>query len=54
MPAHIALEIKSGIENLKTMNNTASAPSAKKEKDMYDIGDEIRGLKELLEDDLIT
>lgn len=54
VPAHIALEIKSGIENLKTMNKTASAPSAKKEKDMYDVADEIRELKELLEDELIT
>ncbi|MFF2175309.1 SHOCT domain-containing protein [Lysinibacillus sp. NPDC058147] len=54
MPAHIALEIKSGIENLKTMAKTASAPAAKQEKDMYDVADEIRELKELLEDELIT
>ncbi|MFJ8515556.1 SHOCT domain-containing protein [Lysinibacillus xylanilyticus] len=54
VPAHIALEIKSGIENLKTMNKTVSAPSTKKEKDMYEVADEIRELKELLEDELIT
>jgi len=56
VPAHIALEIKSGIENLKVMAKTASAsaPEAKQEKDMYDVADEIRELKELLEDELIT
>jgi len=54
VPAHIALEIKSGIENLKVMAKTASAPSAKKEKDMYDIGDEIRELKDLLDDGILT
>lgn len=51
VPAHIALEIKSGIENLKKDFKTKSV---KKEKDMYDIGDEIRELKDLLEDGLIT
>lgn len=54
MPAHIALEIKSGIENLKVMSKTASAQAIKKEKDMYDIADEIRELKDLLDDGLIT
>lgn len=54
MPAHIALEIKSGIENLKTMSKTTSAPVAKEEKDMFDIGDEIRELKDLLDDGILT
>ncbi|WP_053482615.1 SHOCT domain-containing protein [Lysinibacillus sp. FJAT-14745] len=54
VPAHIALEIKSGIENLKVMSKTASAQAIKKEKDMYDIADEIRELKDLLDDGLIT
>ncbi len=54
MPAHIALEIKSGIENLKAMAKTSSSPAAKQEKDMYDVADEIREVKELLEDELIT
>ncbi|MET4562746.1 putative Zn-dependent peptidase [Lysinibacillus parviboronicapiens] len=51
------MEIKSGIENLKTMSkksNSLLSETAKQEKDMYDIGEEIRELKELLEDDLIT
>ena len=54
MPAHIALEIKSGIENLKAMAKTSSAPTGKVEKDMYDVADEIRELKELLEDRILT
>ncbi len=52
VPAHIALEIKSGIENLKAMAKTSTA--GKVEKDMFDVADEIRELKELLEDELIT
>lgn len=54
VPAHIALEIKSGIENLKAMAKTSTAPAGKQEKDMFDVADEIRELKELLEDELIT
>jgi len=54
VPAHIALEIKSGIENLKAMAKTSTAPTGKVEKDMFDVADEIRELKELLEDELIT
>lgn len=54
VPAHIALEIKNAIENLKKDFKTKSASSTKKEKDMYDIGNEIRELKDLLEDGLIT
>lgn len=54
VPAHIALEIKSGIENLKVMSNTASAPAVKHEKDMYDIGNEIRELKDLLDVGILT
>jgi len=51
VPQRIALEIKNAIENLKKDFKTTSA---KKEKDMYDIGDEIRELKDLLDDGLIT
>ncbi len=57
MPAHIAMEIKSGIENLKTMSKKSDSllsETAKQEKDMSDISEEIRELKELLEDELIT
>ena len=54
MPAHIALEIKSGIENLKAMAKTTSSPAAKQEKDMYDVADEIRELKDLLDDGILT
>lgn len=56
VPAHIAGEIKNGIENLKTMSKKSDSLLSKTatEKDMYDIGEEIRELKELLEDDLIT
>ncbi|MBI6865011.1 SHOCT domain-containing protein [Lysinibacillus sp. RSDA_15] len=36
------------------MAKTSSSPAAKQEKDMYDVADEIRELKELLEDELIT
>lgn len=36
------------------MSKTASAQAIKKEKDMYDIADEIRELKDLLDDGLIT
>lgn len=42
------------ILHLKLNQVTASAPSAKKEKDMYDVADEIGELKVLLEDELIT
>ena len=52
--AHIALEIKAAIENLKAMAKTSTAPAGKVEKDMYEVADEIRELKELLEDELIT
>ncbi|WP_374966030.1 SHOCT domain-containing protein [Lysinibacillus sp. RS5] len=52
VPSHIALEIKNAIENLKKDFKTTSA--AKKEKDMYDVADEIRELKDLLDDGLIT
>jgi len=54
VPAHIALEIKSEIENLKAMAKTSSAPTDKVEKDMCDVADEIRELKELLEDGILT
>lgn len=54
VPAHIALEIKAAIENLKAMAKTSTAPAGKVEKDMYEVADEIRELKELLEDELIT
>lgn len=57
VPAHVAGEIKNGIENLKTMSKKSDSllyETVKQEKDMYDIGEEIRELKELLEDDLIT
>jgi len=54
VPAHIALEIKSGIENLKAMAKTSTALTGKVQKDMFDVADEIRELKELLEDELIT
>ncbi|WP_243432731.1 SHOCT domain-containing protein [Lysinibacillus sphaericus] len=36
------------------MAKTSTAPTVKVEKDMYDVADEIRELKELLEDELIT
>ncbi|MDM5250313.1 PH domain-containing protein [Lysinibacillus sp. G4S2] len=51
VPQNIALEIKNAIENLKKDFKTKST---KKEKDMYDIGDEIRELKALLEDGILT
>ena len=54
VPAHIALEIKSGIENLKAMTNTSTAPTSKVEKDMFDVADEIRELKDLLDDGILT
>ncbi len=54
MPAHIALEIKSGIENLKAMAKTSTAPAGKQEKDMFDVADEIRELKDLLNDGILT
>ncbi|ODV57361.1 SHOCT domain-containing protein [Lysinibacillus fusiformis] len=54
VPAHIALEIKSGIENLKAMANTSTAPTSKVEKDMFDVADEIRELKDLLDDGILT
>ncbi|WP_416141903.1 PH domain-containing protein [Lysinibacillus capsici] len=54
VPAHIALEIKAAIENLDAMAKTSTAPAGKVEKDMYEVADEIRELKELLEDELIT
>lgn len=54
VPAHIALEIKSGIENLKAMAKTSTAPAGKQEKDMFDVADEIRELKDLLDDGILT
>jgi len=54
VPAHIALEIKAAIENLKAMAKTSSAPAGKVEKDMYDVADEIRELKDLLDDGILT
>ena len=46
--------IKNAIENLKKDFKTKSSPSAKKEKDMYDISDAIRELKDLFDDVILT
>ncbi|WP_025114182.1 PH domain-containing protein [Lysinibacillus fusiformis] len=54
VPAHIALEIKSGIDNLKAMAKTSTASTGKVEKDMYDVADEIRELMDLLDDGILT
>lgn len=55
VPAHIAIEIKNAIENLKKdFKKADSAPAAKQEKDMYDVADEIRELKDLLNDGILT
>ncbi|AVK86893.1 hypothetical protein C3943_02350 [Lysinibacillus sp. B2A1] len=52
---HVATEIKNAIENFKAIEKeTSSAPAAKKEKDMYDVADEIRELKDLLDDGILT
>ncbi|QGG51188.1 hypothetical protein [Lysinibacillus pakistanensis] len=51
VPMHVAVEIKKAIENYKAIQKeTSSAPAvAPKEKDMYDVADEIRELKDLLD-----
>jgi len=55
MPMHVAVEIKNAIENIKTIQKeTSSASAAPKEKDMYDVADEIRELKDLLDDGILT
>ena len=54
VPAHIAIEIKSAIENLKKDFNKSTTSTTKQEKDMYDVADEIRELKDLLDDGILT
>ena len=54
VPTHIAVEIKAAIENLKAMAKTTTAPAGKVEKNMYDVADEIRELKDLLDDGILT
>lgn len=54
VPAHIAIEIKNAIENLKKDFKVNSTSKVVKQKDMYDIGDEIRELKDLLDDGILT
>lgn len=55
VPMHVATEIKNAIENFKAIEKeTSSAPVAKKEKDMYDVADEIRELKYLLDDGILS
>ncbi|WP_341300447.1 PH domain-containing protein [Lysinibacillus sp. FSL H8-0500] len=53
-PAHIVLEIKAAIENLKAMAKTSTAPAGKVENDMFDVADEIRELKDLLDYGILT
>ncbi|AVK98993.1 SHOCT domain-containing protein [Lysinibacillus sphaericus] len=36
------------------MAKTSSAPAAKEKKDMFDVADEIRELKDLLDDGILT
>lgn len=56
VPMHVAVEIKNAIENFKAIEKeTSSAPAtAPKEKDMYDVADEIRELKDLLDDGILS
>ncbi|MEG0259912.1 MAG: SHOCT domain-containing protein [Lysinibacillus sp.] len=51
VPVAIAAEVKNIIEGLK--NTTSSTPKLK-EKDTFDIADEIRKLKDLLDDGILT
>lgn len=53
VPAHIAIEIKNAIENLKK-DFKSTASTTKQEKDMYDVADEIRELKDLLDDGILS
>jgi len=51
----IAETIKfAGFGKKKAMAKTSTAPTGKVEKDMYDVADEIRELKDLLDDGILT
>ncbi|SCY29954.1 SHOCT domain-containing protein [Lysinibacillus fusiformis] len=59
VPIHVAVEIKSAIENLKeiqkeTSKETLSVPTPEKEKGMNNVAEEIRELKDLLDDGILT
>ena len=55
VPMHVAVKIKNAIENFKVIEKeTSTSPAAPKEKDMYDVADEIRELKNLLNDVILT
>lgn len=51
VPMHVAIENKNAIENFKAIQKeTSSTPVAPKEKDRYHVADEIRELKDLLDE----
>jgi len=55
VPMHVAVEIKNAIENFKAIQKeTSSTAAAPKEKVMYNVADEIRELKDLLDDGILT